>query len=48
MEFRKAHGTGNDFVVLPDTAGDLRLTEPLVRRLCDRRRGIGQAWGIDL
>lgn len=41
MEFRKAHGTGNDFVVLPDPAGSLALTEGLVRALCDRRFGIG-------
>jgi diaminopimelate epimerase len=41
MEFRKAHGTGNDFVVLPDPAGGLRLTAALVRALCDRRFGIG-------
>ncbi len=41
MDFRKAHGTGNDFVLLPDLAGRLELSEELVRRLCDRRFGIG-------
>lgn len=41
MEFRKAHGTGNDFVVLPDPVGALRLTGALVRGLCDRRFGLG-------
>ena len=41
MEFRKAHGTGNDFVVLPDPAGALRPTRALVQGLCDRRFGIG-------
>lgn len=41
MEFRKAHGTGNDFVVVPDIHGALPVTEELVRRLCDRRFGLG-------
>jgi diaminopimelate epimerase len=41
MIFAKAHGTGNDFVVLPDPHGDLPLTPELVAALCDRRRGIG-------
>jgi diaminopimelate epimerase len=41
MEFVKAHGTGNDFVVLPDPDGALALTPDLVIALCDRRRGIG-------
>jgi len=39
------HGTENDFVVLPDPDGTLwpesRLDEALVRRLCDRRAGLG-------
>ncbi|MGY1620535.1 diaminopimelate epimerase [Geodermatophilus sp. SYSU D00691] len=41
----KGHGTENDFVVLPDPDGatwpEDRLTPDLVRRLCDRRAGIG-------
>jgi diaminopimelate epimerase len=41
MRFLKAHGTGNDFVVLPDPDGALDLTPGLVRALCDRRFGIG-------
>lgn len=41
MRFLKAHGTGNDFVVLPDPDGTLDLTPELVRALCDRRFGIG-------
>ncbi|HMA46368.1 MAG TPA: diaminopimelate epimerase [Frankiaceae bacterium] len=41
MRFVKGHGTGNDFVVLPDPDGDLALDAGLVRALCDRRRGIG-------
>jgi diaminopimelate epimerase len=39
--FVKGDGTGNDFVLLPDPHGELRLTESLVRALCDRHRGIG-------
>jgi diaminopimelate epimerase len=39
------HGTENDFVVLPDPDGHVwpesRLDETLVRRLCDRRAGLG-------
>ncbi|HKD98171.1 MAG TPA: diaminopimelate epimerase [Micromonosporaceae bacterium] len=41
MIFAKAHGTGNDFVVLPDPYGELDLTPQLAAALCDRRRGIG-------
>ncbi len=41
MRFAKGHGTGNDFVILPDLDDRLKLTGELVRRLCDRRMGIG-------
>jgi diaminopimelate epimerase len=41
VRFVKGHGTGNDFVVLPDPDGDLDLTPALVRALCDRRTGVG-------
>ncbi|HET6531674.1 MAG TPA: diaminopimelate epimerase [Actinoplanes sp.] len=41
MHFVKGHGTGNDFVVLPDPDGSLELTPSLVAALCDRHRGIG-------
>jgi diaminopimelate epimerase len=41
--FAKGHGTGNDFVVLPDLDAGLHgdLDPELVRRLCDRRTGVG-------
>ena len=39
--FAKGHGTGNDFVLLPDPDGALDLTPELVAALCDRRRGLG-------
>jgi diaminopimelate epimerase len=41
MRFVKGHGTENDFVLLPDVDGQLSLGEALVRRICDRRAGIG-------
>lgn len=41
MKFVKAHGTGNDFIVIPDEDGRLELTAADVTFLCDRRRGLG-------
>jgi len=43
FEFWKGHGTENDFVLLPDPDGDVHgdLDADLVRRLCDRRAGVG-------
>jgi diaminopimelate epimerase len=41
MRFAKGHGTGNDFVVVPDFDDELELTPELVRALCDRHFGIG-------
>ncbi|MFG3419121.1 diaminopimelate epimerase [Micromonospora sp. NPDC049460] len=41
MEYTKGHGTGNDFVILPDPDGALDLTPGLVAAICDRRRGLG-------
>jgi diaminopimelate epimerase len=41
IEFLKGHGTQNDFVLLPDPAGRLELTEARVAALCDRHRGLG-------
>ncbi|CAM01071.1 diaminopimelate epimerase [Saccharopolyspora erythraea NRRL 2338] len=39
--FLKGHGTENDFVILPDPDGELKLTDSRVQALCDRRRGLG-------
>src|SRR5271166_6221396 len=41
MRYAKGHGTGNDFIVVPDVDGRLDLGPELVRRLCDRHTGIG-------
>lgn len=41
LRFAKGHGTGNDFVIIPDPEDTLVLTPKLVAALCDRRFGIG-------
>jgi diaminopimelate epimerase len=41
MRFAKYQGTGNDFVMLSDPDDREPLTPDVVRRLCDRRFGIG-------
>jgi diaminopimelate epimerase len=41
MRFAKGHGTGNDFVLLPDPDGALDPSPELFAALCDRHFGIG-------
>src|SRR5690349_15509992 len=41
VSFTKGHGTGNDFVIVPDPDGELDLSDDQVAVLCDRRFGIG-------
>ena len=41
MRFAKYHGLGNDFIMIADLDDRLELDRTLVRRLCDRRLGIG-------
>ncbi len=41
MRFAKGHGTGNDFLILPDPDGAMEVPPDLVARLCDRRAGLG-------
>ena len=41
MRFAKGHGTGNDFLILPDPDGATEPSPGLVARLCDRRTGLG-------
>jgi len=41
IAFTKGHGTGNDFVIVPDDDGALELTSDQIAALCDRRFGIG-------
>lgn len=41
MQVTKVHGCGNDFVVVADLDGTLRIGAGLVRALCDRHTGVG-------
>ncbi|MCA1825157.1 MAG: diaminopimelate epimerase, partial [Frankia sp.] len=41
MRFAKGHGTGNDFVVIPDPDGELELSDATVAAICDRHTGVG-------
>jgi len=41
LSFTKMNGAGNDFVVVDNRAGTLRLDGATIARLCDRHRGIG-------
>src|SRR5688500_1028339 len=41
IAFTKGHGTGNDFVLIPDPDGELNLSDDQVAVICDRRFGIG-------
>ena len=41
LRYVKGHGTENDFVLLPDPDGRLSLSDDVVRRICDRRAGLG-------
>jgi len=41
LAFTKMHGAGNDFVVLDGISQSIEVTEPLIKTLADRRRGIG-------
>ncbi|SEC10439.1 diaminopimelate epimerase [Paramicrobacterium humi] len=41
LQFTKGHGTGNDFILYTDPAGQSPLSPEQVRALCDRHMGIG-------
>jgi diaminopimelate epimerase len=41
IAFTKGHGTENDFVLLDDPDGELELSADLIRRISDRRAGLG-------
>ncbi|MFT7766651.1 diaminopimelate epimerase [Clavibacter tessellarius] len=41
LQFTKGQGTGNDFVLFADPAGEIQLTDTQVQALCDRHFGIG-------
>jgi len=39
--FTKMHGLGNDFVIIDNIDGDVSLSTEEIRKLSDRRFGIG-------
>ncbi|MGQ0671170.1 MAG: diaminopimelate epimerase [Actinomycetota bacterium] len=41
IRFAKYHGTGNDFVMFEDLAGERPLDQALVAAVCDRHLGVG-------
>jgi diaminopimelate epimerase len=41
LEFTKMNGAGNDFILLDNRAGKIRLSREQIVRLCDRHRGVG-------
>ena len=41
LRFTKMNGAGNDFVLIDNRVGDVRLDRSQIAQLCDRHRGIG-------
>lgn len=41
LDFVKMNGAGNDFILIDDRPGQIRLDADAVQRLCHRQRGIG-------
>jgi len=41
LEFHKYHGTGNDFILIDNRKGRIRLTQEQIMKLCDRHLGVG-------
>jgi diaminopimelate epimerase len=41
LRFIKMNGAGNDFVMLDNRLGDLRLAPDQIAKICDRHRGVG-------
>ncbi len=41
IPFTKAHGCGNDFLLVEGRPGEFAPPEALARAICDRRRGVG-------
>ncbi len=41
IHFYKYQGTGNDFILVDNRKGDVKLTSKQIAKLCDRRFGIG-------
>src|SRR2546423_8984353 len=41
LHFTKMNGAGNDFVMIDNRAGEVRLQPDQIARICDRHRGVG-------
>jgi diaminopimelate epimerase len=41
LRFTKMNGAGNDFVMIDNRAGEVRLAPEQIVRICDRHRGVG-------
>src|ERR1051326_4229935 len=41
LEFTKMNGAGNDFILIDNRSGNVRLSTEEIARLCHRQRGIG-------
>jgi diaminopimelate epimerase len=41
LRFTKMNGAGNDFVLIDNRAGEVKLTARQITRICDRHRGVG-------
>jgi len=41
LRFTKMNGAGNDFVMIDNRAGDVRLSAQQIAKICDRHRGVG-------
>jgi diaminopimelate epimerase len=41
INFSKYQGTGNDFVIIDNRSGDIKLSEQQIAFLCNRRFGVG-------
>ncbi|MFL6499222.1 MAG: diaminopimelate epimerase [Candidatus Udaeobacter sp.] len=41
LRFTKMNGAGNDFILLDNRTGDIRLDRSQIAQMCDRHRGIG-------
>jgi len=41
LRFTKMNGAGNDFIMIDNRAGEVRLRPEQIARICDRHRGVG-------
>src|SRR2546423_14221242 len=41
LRFTKMNGAGNDFVLIDNRCGEVKLSAQQITRICDRHRGVG-------